>query len=497
MINLMRPGGNSGNLADPRDQALVQEIAACVQLNDLVSAQNRYAILLSRTSDAVRLAPARVSLGLIEQRRGNPQAALALYALALAVDRQNPQLMLQLGLTHFELAQFEEAERYYRSAIRLEPRLPRAHYNLGVLLQKKRKLTAACRAFEVALVHQPRFPEALNNLGNALTALRDFTRAEKCYRDAIAINEAFFYAHHGLGVLLLEMQRREEALLSFQATVQHNHEYLPGWLDLAECQMQTGDIDAAKKSINIVLSKYPQHSIARYRLALYTGAQPDAMPPELVTHIYAGMAATFDEHLVGRLGYRTPMHMKTALKPWLDRFASAQDTPLHVIDLGCGTGLFGVQIRPLAAHLIGIDLSSAMLDAARARGIYDELAECDAEAFLKKFNGNADLIAATDVLIYIGNLASLFTAVTARLSTGGAFAFSIETPDDLTDGIRLQPSGRFAHSAQYIAQLAAVNALHIITREATTIRSEDAQPVKGYLFVVEKTEDRMTGKIQR
>lgn len=478
--------GEHASLAQSREQVLVQDIAACVQRLDLAQARNRYDVLRSITSEAMTLAPAQFSLGLIEQRSGNLDAAIRLYSLALAADTRNPQLTLQLGLAHFALTQIDEAEKHFRAAIQLEPRLAHAHYNLGVLLQQKRDLAGACRAFEAALVQQPRFPEALNNLGNVLMALREFPRAEKCYRDAIAINEKFFYAHHGLGVLLIEINRRNEALISLRAALQYSPANLDVWLELAECERQTGDLDAAKKSVNAVLAQNPQHSVANFRRALYAGEPVESIPAEFVTRMYENMSATFDEHLVNRLGYRTPALIKAALAPWLNQFTATHNKQPRVIDLGCGTGLFGVEIRASAVHLIGVDLSSAMLDAARARGIYDELAESDATSFLSRFNGTMDLIAAADVLIYVGGLGPLFAQISARLSTSGAFAFSIETPDDLTEGFRIEASGRFAHSTKYVEQLAATNSLRVIAREKKVLRSEDTQPVHGYLFVLMK-----------
>jgi predicted TPR repeat methyltransferase len=473
-------------LSRAREQELIQEIAACVQPLDLTRARHRYDALKSMTNNPALLAPAQFSLGIIEQRSGNPEAAVALYSSALAADRRNPQLTLQLGLAHFALAQIDEAERCYRVAIKLEPRMAHAHYNLGVLLQQKRDLAGACRAFEAALVHQPRFLEALNNLGNVLTALREFPRAEKCYRDAIAINENFFFAHHGLGVLLIEINRRGEALISLRTALKHNPANLDVWLELAECERQTGDLDAAQKSVDAVLTQNPHHTVANFRRALYAGEQVESIPPEFVTRMYANMSATFDEHLVNRLGYRTPALIKTALEPWLAQFVTTHATNPRVIDLGCGTGLFGVQIRASAAHLIGVDLSIDMLDAARARGIYDELIESDVTSFLNECRDSIDLIAATDVLIYVGGLEPLFTAAATRLATGGAFAFSIETPADLVDGFRIQTTGRFAHSTRYVETLAATYSLRVIAREQTVIRSEDAHPVTGYLYVLHK-----------
>jgi predicted TPR repeat methyltransferase len=489
-MNVKLPTGSivgHGILSQPREHALIQEIATCVQRLDLARARHCYEELLGLTNNPATLAPAQFSLGIIEQRSGNPQAAITLYLLALAADRRNPQLTLQLGLAHFALTQIDEAERCYREAIKLEPRMVHAHYNFGVLLQQKRDLAGARRAFEAALFHQPRFPEALNNLGNVLMALREFVRAEKCYRDAIAINEKFFYAHHGLGVLLIEINRYSEALISLRIALKYDPANFDVWLELAECERQIGDLDAAKKTVDAVLAQNPDHAVANFRRALYAGEQIKSIPPEFVTRMYANMSATFDEHLVNRLGYRMPAHIKSALQPWLNQFTLTHNRQPSAIDLGCGTGLFGVEIHASAARLIGVDLSSAMLDAARARGIYDALFESDATSFLSGFDGTVDLITAADVLIYIGGLGPLFAQVSARLSTGGAFAFSIETPDDLTEGFRIEASGRFAHSAQYIKQLAATNSLHVIACEKKVIRSEDTRPVNGNLFVLEKS----------
>ena len=473
-------------LADARDQNVLAEITALVQQGDLAAARDKCETFLGSIADPARQAPLRTWLGLVEHRSGSLNAARIQFELARQSDRRNPHLTLQLGLTHFELGNWERAEPLYREAIRQEPRLPLAHYNLGVLLQQKREFPAARRAFEAALVHQPRFPEALNNLGNVMLECQDNVGAEQCYRQAIALHAGFSYAHHGLGLLMMRQMRHAEALPSLRAAVTHDPAFLDGWLDLAECQAQCGDVDAAKTSIAAVLARDPQHAIARFRCAMYAGEQPDSTPPELVERLYAGMASTFDAHLVGRLGYEIPSQLTSALKPWLTQYGVAHAKKPFVVDLGCGTGLFGVQIREAASKLVGVDLSPAMLEAARARGIYDELVTSDLVAFLHTLEQTTDLIASTDVLIYIGNLVPLFNEVAARLASGGVFAFSTETPDDLLDGMCLQSSGRYAHSRRYIEQLAAANAFRIITREATVVRTENALAVKGYLFILEK-----------
>ena len=55
---------------------------------------------------------------------------------------------------------------------------------------------------------------------------------------------------------------------------------------------------------------------------------------------------------------------------------------LNVLDLGCGSGLAGVMIKPRAADLTGVDLSPEMIELARARNIYDRLEVAEITAWL-------------------------------------------------------------------------------------------------------------------
>src|SRR6202035_8084 len=103
------------------------------------------------------------------------------------------------------------------------------------------------------------------------------------------------------------------------------------------------------------------------------------------------------------------------------RFVSA-------LDLGCGTGLMGAELRSHTDRLAGVDLSAAMIAKARERGFYDRLVVGDAAAMLgREPPGSSDLIVAADALVYVGDFAPLFAAVARVLTSDGIFAFSVET----------------------------------------------------------------------
>lgn len=466
-------------------------IEAKVRSGDLSGAKQACEILLASPGNTQNHGAAHFLLGVIEQRSGSLDAAVTQFQLALDTDFTRPQTLIQLGATHLLRQDFDRAEACFRDAIRLEPHQPLAHYNLGVIFQQRHDLPAAQHAFESALSLHPNFPEALTNLANVLVALGvdDNDYAARCYQQAITLKPDLANAHYGLGLLHRRANQRTATLLCFEAAVRHNPTFVDAWLDLAETHHSGGDDGRALICIDEALKHHAENPTAHFKRAQYSGEQPEQIPTELVERLYSGMAGTFDEHLVGHLGYRTPALLLDEVKLWLETFTADHGHAPSVLDLGCGTGLFGAIVRPYAARLVGIDVSAEMLAKAAARGIYDQLTKSDLVSFLDARNGSAesfDLMAASDVLIYIGNLDRLFECVTKHLSAGGVFAFTVESPKDLATDYRLEPSGRFAHHPAYIERLATSLGLQRITLLGAVIRTEEGAPIDGYLFVLKK-----------
>lgn len=156
------------------------------------------------------------------------------------------------------------------------------------------------------------------------------------------------------------------------------------------------------------------------------------------------------------------------------------------VDAGCGTGLLGPLLRGLATTLVGVDLSSAMVAKADARGIYDRLLVDDVSDALAKI-GPVSLVAAADVLVYLGELAPLFRSAAAALADSkGLFAFTTEllAPGSVGAGFLLQKSGRFAHKKAYLEAMARACHFEVVFYEEITPRLEMGQPIKGQLVVL-------------
>ncbi len=184
------------------------------------------------------------------------------------------------------------------------------------------------------------------------------------------------------------------------------------------------DLDAAAQAFRASLKADPadaQGATARLALIGRADATP-ALPQAYVARLFDDYAWRFDKHLIKNLGYRAPALIAEAVSAVASdrRFASA-------LDLGCGTGLMGEALHDRVGHLVGIDLSAAMIAKARERGLYERLVVGDAAAMLgRESPGGFDLIVAADALVYLGDLAPLFAAVGTALTADGLFAFSVE-----------------------------------------------------------------------
>ena len=106
----------------------------------------------------------------------------------------------------------------------------------------------------------------------------------------------------------------------------------------------------------------------------------------------------------------------------------------------------------------------------------------DAEAFLSAFPAqSADLVAAADVLVYLGDLDPIFVAVRRVLAPSGLFAFSVEAGEGAD--YRLRPTMRFAHSETYLRAAAAKAGLVPLLIQAAATRREAGGEVAGWIAV--------------
>ena len=277
-------------------------------------------------------------------------------------------------------------------------------------------------------------------------------------------------------------------------------DWAAGWFRLADYEEKSGRKEAAATALTRVLDLNPADIFgAGLKLALVSGGEPPEQPPSLyVERLFDDYADRFDTALVKRLNYTVPQKLAALIA---DHTGTDHPGFSHAVDLGCGTGLFGAEIRQTTRYLEGVDLSANMLAKAEAKKLYDRLGQADLslspeDSLLftpERGNGRADLVSAADVLMYLGNLEGVFEIADRLLSDRGLFAFSVEDLDadsmeDRASGAEfvLRPSLRYAHSETYIRRLADAKGFALIDISRTRIRDDGGKPIFGILFLAAK-----------
>lgn len=263
-----------------------------------------------------------------------------------------------------------------------------------------------------------------------------------------------------------------------------------GWFRLAEYAEKSGRKEAATAALAKVVTLDPADIFgAGLKLAVLGAAETPAAPSTAyVERLFDDYADRFDTALVQRLDYTVPQTLAR-----LVRRHAGEDAPFGLVsDIGCGTGLFGVELRANAGRLEGFDLSAGMLAKAAEKGVYDHLAQADLSLpatesglFADAPEARADLVGAADVLMYLGDLAEVFPSAARLLKAGGLFAFSVED-GGTGDAPLLRPSLRYAHPERFIRRRAEENGLVVLAMEKSVIRQDAGQPVHGLLFLARR-----------
>jgi predicted TPR repeat methyltransferase len=256
--------------------------------------------------------------------------------------------------------------------------------------------------------------------------------------------------------------------------------FATAWFALASIREAMGNRDGAIAAFQAARDADAEdYHGARLHLArLGVGATTPAMTATYVRRLFDQHAPEFDKALVERLDYRGPELLLTAVRALAGerlRFGS-------VLDLGCGTGLGGAAFRPCCDRLVGVDVSPGMIEQARGKGLYDKLIAAELIEFLMAEAGvSHQLVLAADVFVYCSDLAPIAKAVARVLAPGGLFAFTVEKNDG--DGVRMQPTLRYAHGEDHIR--AAIESAGLTLRQLAEVstRTEKGEPVPGLLVI--------------
>jgi predicted TPR repeat methyltransferase len=325
----------------------------------------------------------------------------------------------------------------------------------------------------------PANAHAWNNLGNMYVQMTHDAQAEAAYLRATSLDPRLAAAWYNLARIYSRDNKFERALLCLRNVTRIVSGFVDALQTLAHVYYRLGRPDEARAVYQQWAEEAPDDPTPRHMLAAISGERvPERADDRYIVKTFDGFADSFDEQLAV-LGYSAPQLVA----------ASLIVHPLYltgraeVLDAGCGTGWCGPLLRATAGRLVGVDLSSRMLDLARQRGVYDELHEAELTAFLISRPATFDIIVLADVLCYFGRLEPAIRAAHDSLLPGGLLCFSVEALAEAAAGelFQLRQHGRYSHTGPYLEHLMSGAGFEPPGIDTVVLRQELGQPVKGYL----------------
>jgi protein O-GlcNAc transferase len=198
------------------------------------------------------------NLGLIYSLQGMHQLAIEAYDLALKIQPNDVETLINKGSTCNDIKNYALALEVLEKSIQLRSDIPEAWFNKGTALHELQRYDEAIAHYDQALTLKPDYPEGWYNKGAALHALQRYDEAITHYDQALTLKPDYAEAWSNKGVTLNELKRYDEAIT-------HYDQALNSKPDLAE--------GLSNKSLTSRELKRFIEAIAHYDQAL--GLKPD------------------------------------------------------------------------------------------------------------------------------------------------------------------------------------------------------------------------------
>ncbi len=151
-------------------------------------------------------------LAMALERMGHLHKALVTYERAFEIDPNDPDLLLNLGLTAWNLKLIAGAEKMFQLFIAARPDSPLGYNNLGTIQADQGRQSVAIETLRAAIYRMPTEAILWNSLA---TVLAEDGRADESlvfYQEAIRLDPGFARPWHNLGFAYAHLGLLDESL---------------------------------------------------------------------------------------------------------------------------------------------------------------------------------------------------------------------------------------------------------------------------------------------
>ena len=413
-------------------------------------------------------------------QNGQYEKALEEFSEICHLHDKDAESWFMLGAISGHLGRLDNAIKFCNQATMLKPDYAEAYFNMAQAYLQKNLPSQASEILKTVLRIKPYYTDALRALCKALKAENKKQEAIQYHQQLIRNDNPTAWDYANMGLIYFESKLYKKAIeLFIQALT-----LAPDDADIqalaGNCYRLTGQLEKAANHFKRAIKIKPDMETAKYYLAAVdkNTRTPDISPSSFVKNCYNTISTTYDNtHTAKRLGYRVPQQLTDEIKKRIP-----QGSMLEIIDVGCGTGLCGSQLKDITRNITGVDLSEGMLKLAKEKNVYDNIICADLITTLAGYTNRFDLVISTGVFIHFGDLAPVFKASHQALKPEGLFAFSIHKHTE--EQYFLNPTGHYSHSASYVGQLSKENGFQEKYKKEVIIYNQDGEDVLGFLYIL-------------
>jgi len=159
-------------------------------------------------------------LAMALERMGHLHKALITYERAFELDPQDPELLINLGLTAWNLKLVDGAAKMFKLYIAMCPDSPLGYNNLGSVMSDMGQQEDAIETLRAALFRMPNEAILWNSLA---TVLAEGGRADESlifYEEAARLAPNFARAYHNLGYAYQHISQLDKALVAYDKALE-------------------------------------------------------------------------------------------------------------------------------------------------------------------------------------------------------------------------------------------------------------------------------------
>lgn len=405
----------------------------------------------------------------------------------LTEDPRFPALHVFKGDALRALSRPEEALDAYREAILLDPNDALARTNYASLLFDQKDYANALNASDSAIFIDPAFTDPYIVSGNVLSALGYADQAVFAYHRAFSLDEGNKELGEYVAELYTEQQMLDQAMPVYFTLAEKEPDNAALQLKIGGALLFSLQNGASFDAVSQYASTWEKtfnnnsliHSFAEEIKTNNVNYNP--LTVEHLTAFFDTFAADYDTAMMGE-GYAIPDLLKEAMEK---NFSNRTD--LEILDVGCGTGLCGIVVKPYSASegLYGVDLSSKMLDLAYDKKIYDKVFNGDFVSYFAQNDRKYDLILAGDVLPYNADFAAALSSIKTGLKDKGYLMFSLRLNQFNEEEAVFYPPFNEIFNKTAVERILKENGFILVSE---TPVDEEGQNLKApeYFYVVQK-----------